>query len=62
MGDSFFLSPHISLKLHGGLKGAIIHQKFYVKYKDGNSIENKNIRKRIVTIVDFIRTSIYRLI
>lgn len=38
VGDSFFTSPHISLRLHGGLKGAIIHQKFYVSYNDGNTI------------------------
>lgn len=42
MGDTFFTSPYLILKVYGGLKGAVIHQRFYVKYKDGNTITDKN--------------------
>jgi hypothetical protein len=38
LGDSFYTSPHITLSIHGGLKGAKIKQKFYVSYADGNNI------------------------
>lgn len=42
VGDCFFTSPYISLRLHGGLKGAVIQQHFYAYYKDGNNILSQN--------------------
>lgn len=46
VGDCFFTSPHISLRLHGGLKGAVIQQHFYVYYNNGSqvvSLDSNNI-------------------
>lgn len=41
VGDSFFVSKYISFRIHGGLRGAVIHQKFHINYDNGNLIENK---------------------
>jgi len=39
MGDSFFVSNYLSFRIHGGVKGAIIHQKLDINYGDGNDID-----------------------
>jgi hypothetical protein len=37
-GSNFFVNKNLSFKLHGGVKGILIKQKFNVKYENGNII------------------------
>jgi hypothetical protein len=40
MGDSFYVSEKVSFRIHGGIKGAVIHQKLNTFFEDGNTIQN----------------------
>ena len=50
VSDSFFVNKNISIRIHGGLKGAVIHQKFNIFYNDGNSINSLKLTFPLINL------------